>query len=162
MGGGFLHTSNIECSAGSYVSSSLAIFAKIKSCSSLCWAEYGMSLICLDGIRGTTKDPCLEAHLLKGLFSRVCGQNYLDSQRFYFHLLILIGPGRFNKSFFAASAFLSDRSKCLSFSNCGLKLTLNLSANCLYGVGQGIDNFWLCPWIMICKLPGPPCISYNL
>ena len=26
----------------------------------------------------------------------------------------------------------------------------------------GIDNFCLCPWIMICKLPGPPRISYNL
>ena len=35
------------------------------------------------------------------------------------------------------------------------------SADCLYGVGWSIDNFWLRPWI-ICKLPGPPGISYNL
>ena len=149
----------------------------------------GKNLISLDVVRGTTKDPCLL--ILRGLFSRLCWQNYQDLQSFYFHLLVLIGPARFNKSFFAASPFLSDPSKCLSFSNRGVGVTstglltglsrkmsvkprlwaelstglcalsLSLSTDCLYGVGRGINNFWLHLWI-ICKFPGPPRISYNL
>ena len=65
-----------------------------------------------DSVRGTTMYPCLL--LLKGLFSRFCWQNYQDPQNFYFYLLVLIIPARLNKSFFAASTFPSDRSKCLS------------------------------------------------
>ena len=172
----------------------------------------GRNLICLNGVRKTTTDLCYR--YIKGLFSRLCWQNYLDSQRFFFHFLVLIGPARFNKSFSQRSAFLSDSSKCLSslqslrffspgkspsrtgekcrclcnrgfelrfkiisvsnrWNNVGLDLTVasdsprtellfNLSADFLYGVGRSIDNFWLRPWIMICKSPGPPHISYNL
>ena len=51
---------------------------------------------------------------LGGLFSWLCWQNYLDSQRFYFHLLVLIGQARFNKSFSQRSVSLSDCSNvCL-------------------------------------------------
>ena len=77
--------------------------------------KYGMSQIYPVGISETSTDPCLETHLLRGLISRLCWQNYLDSQRFYFYLLVLIGPARFTKSFSQRSAFLSDCSKCLSF-----------------------------------------------
>ena len=68
--------------------------------------------------KGDNYGSLLQAHwLVGGLLSRLCWQNYLDSQRFYFHLLVLIGPARFNEPF-------SQRSVSLSLS---LALSLSLS-----------------------------------
>ena len=63
------------------------------------------------------------------------------------------------------SLFLTDRVYELNSSNFPFELTLralNSKANCwldcmhcLYGLGRSMNNFWLCPWIMICILPGP-------
>ena len=78
------------------------------------------NLILLDGVRWTTKYPCLL--LLSGLFSLLCRQHYLDSQRFYFHFLVLIGLAPFTRLFrsvrrfylTAQNVYLSSR-LCSSF-----------------------------------------------
>ena len=64
--------------------------------------------------KGDNNGSLKQTHWLSGLFSRRCWQNYLDLQRFYFHLMVLIGPVRFNKSFSQRSVSLSDYSNvCL-------------------------------------------------
>ena len=111
----------------------------------------------------------LQTHWLSGLFSRLCWQTYLDSQRFYFHLLVLIGPARFNK-FSQSSVSLSDCSNvCLPSGHCRKmsvsdcrKMSVSLCplfrTDCLYRVRRSIDNFWSRPWIIIWKSFGPPSI----
>ena len=110
--------------------------------------------------KGDNNGSLLQTHWLNGLLSRLCWQNYLDSQRFYFHLLVLIGPARFTKSFSQCSVSLSDHSNvCLPS---GLqkmstsyhrkmsdwrKMSVSLStpqfcsADNLYGVKSSIDIF---------------------
>ena len=112
-----------------------------------------------EDVRGTTKDPCLL--LLLSLFSRLCWQNYLDLQSFYFHLLVLIGLAWFTES------FRSVRHFCLSFSNRSLDwcfelplqtdsaseleyLSTAFSVNSelcalLIWIGVGYRQFWVVP-----------------
>ena len=75
-----------------------------------------ISLTYSDDIRETTTDLSYKHIDLAILLSQL-GQNYLDSQRFYFHLLVLIGPARFHKSFLQCLVSLSDCEK-MSLSDC--------------------------------------------
>ena len=57
----------------------------------------------------------LQTHQLSSLLSWPCWQNYLDSQIFCFHLLVLIKPARFHKSFLQCLVSLSDHWKMSVF-----------------------------------------------
>ena len=77
---------------------------------SLIWIRLISPFLSFRWYKGDNNGFLLQTHWLSGLFSRLCWQNYLDSQRFYFHLLVLIGPARFNKSFLRCLVSLSDHS----------------------------------------------------
>ena len=74
---------------------------KAKRKTKLVWYEFRR-------YKGDNYGSSLQAHwLVSGLLSRLCWQNYLDSHRFYFHHLVLIGPARFNKPFLECSVSVS-------------------------------------------------------
>ena len=102
----------------------------------------------------------------ESLFISAFVDTTIGIRKFLCQLLILMGSAQFTKSFCRIEHSLRTLN---SEFNCELNSTPDsdptpTSPPTIYwplrtayiNWGRGLDNVWLRPWIMICKLPGPP------